>query len=112
MQPAPDLIPQFKALKLYGMATSYREIVHDALQKKLGPYELIASLLDAEAVERQTRSIAYQMQAAKFPVFRDLDSFQFNQASVNEGLIRELYAGSFIDETRNVVFVGGPDYAT
>ena len=47
------------------------------------------------------------MTSAKFPVSRDLDGFDFTQSAVKEEQIRILYEGHFIEQCRNIVFVGG-----
>ena len=51
---------------------------------------LIASLLESESTDRHVRSIRYQMGAARFPVHRDLASFDFTKSKVDEALIRQL----------------------
>ena len=61
----------------------------------------------AEAAERKARSIKYQLGIAKFPVHKNLDTFLFSEAHVNEELIKDLYTGSFLDEPRNIIFIGG-----
>ena len=38
---------------------------------------------------------------------KDIDSFEFDQLAINEQQIRTLYAGEFIGQRRNIVFVGG-----
>jgi DNA replication protein DnaC len=53
------------------------------------------------------RSISYQMQAAKFPVHRDLAGFDFEQSKVDRNLIMELADLSFTVQAHNVVFIGG-----
>ena len=50
----------------------------------------------------------YQMTVAKFPEYRELANFDFAESPVNEQQIRTLHDGDFIDETRNIVLVGGP----
>lgn len=40
-------------------------------------------LLAAEGTEREVRSIAYQMIAARFPAHRDLSGFDFTQSKRN-----------------------------
>lgn len=107
MQPHEVLV-RLKALKLYGMVAGFEELVEGAIKQKASPYELIGNLLAAESGARQVRSITYQMTAAKFPVYRDLDSFDFSESPVNEGLIREWYGGRYLQDARNIVFVGGP----
>jgi len=47
------------------------------------------------------------MSAAKFPLYRDLNSFEFAESPVNEQQIRKLYSGEFTSEPRNIVLVGG-----
>jgi DNA replication protein DnaC len=65
-------------------------------------------LLKAEVAEREVRSINYQMNVARFPVYRDLTGFDFIESQVDEALVRSLHRCEFIDDTQNVVFVGGP----
>lgn len=97
-----------KALKLPGMAENITEL---AQQDRLA-YErvlpILESLTKAEVAEREVRSIAYQMKAAKFPAYRDMNGFNFEESVVNELLVRSLYRCEFIDETQNVVLIGGP----
>ena len=47
------------------------------------------------------------MRLARFPVPRDLDSFDFRESVVNETQLRQLYAGEYLTTARNIVFVGG-----
>ena len=102
------MIHTFKNLKLYGMACSIEE-----LARQDGPaYEraapILTALTKAESTEREVRSIAYQMKAAKFPVYRDLAGFDFAQSDVNEALVRSLYRCEFTQDSQNIVLVGGP----
>jgi DNA replication protein DnaC len=105
---AHEVLDRMKALKLHGMAGSFQEIIEGAIKKKMSPYDLLGELLAAESGERQVRSISYQMTVAKFPAYRDLDSFDFTQSTVNETLVREWYAARYFEGARNLVFVGGP----
>jgi len=67
----------------------------------------LAQLLQAEMADRQARSYEYQLRLARFPVPRDLDSFDFKESVVNETQLRQLYAGDYLTTARNIVFVGG-----
>jgi DNA replication protein DnaC len=64
-------------------------------------------LLKAEICEKQARSIKYQLTIAKLPLAEDIDGFAFTDTPVNQGLVRDLAAGGFIAQQRNVVLVGG-----
>ena len=70
-------------------------------------YPLIASLIRAERTHRQARSISYRIAGAKFPVLKDLDKFVFADTPVDEGQVRELASGAFLDAKRNAIFIGG-----
>ena len=106
--PRHELVGHFKALRLHGMAAACEELIEDGIRRNHSPDQLLESFLKAETVERNVRTISHQLGAAKFPVNRDLDTFDFAQSTVNEAQIRELYRGSFLDQARNLVFVGGP----
>src|SRR5262249_29345829 len=103
-----EMIARLKALRLHGMAAAFDEVIDEGIKRTRTPFDVLGRLLQAEDAERQARSVRYQMTAAKFPVYRDLDSFEFNESPVNEQQIRQLYTGDFTAEQRNVVFVGGP----
>jgi DNA replication protein DnaC len=45
---------------------------------------LLSQLLKAELAEREVRSIAYHMKAARFPAYRDLSGFDFAASEINE----------------------------
>jgi DNA replication protein DnaC len=45
---------------------------------------------------------------ARFPAHRDLAGFDFAQSSVAEGQLRALHRCEFLNDTENIVFVGGP----
>ena len=57
--------------------------------------------------DRQARSYEYQLRLARFPIPRDLDSFDFKESVVSETQLRQLYAGDYLTTARNIVFVGG-----
>ena len=62
-----EIVTRLKALKLHGMASNWPELVAHCRHAALEPEQLIEQLLDAEGAERNVRSIAYQMTAARFP---------------------------------------------
>jgi len=96
-----------KELKLQGMRRSYDEVLEHGRRSGAIPEKLLLMLLKAEMGERQVRSIRYRLGIAKFPMNKDMDGFDFHEASVNEAKIRDLYQGGFMENRTNVVFVGG-----
>lgn len=97
-----------KSLKLFGMAQSVDELAAQSSPAYQQALPILESLLKAEVAERDVRSIQYQMQVARFPAYRDLASFNFAQSTVDETLVRALHRCQFIEDTQNLVLVGGP----
>lgn len=106
-----DIISQLKVLKLHGMADCYAELQSQGASgatASLGSSEwLLRQLLEAESNDRGIRSIRYQINAAKFPIHRNLLGFDFSQSKVDESLIKKLAAMEFTDSAQNLVLVGG-----
>lgn len=94
-------------LKLYGMRSAYDEIMTSGIKRQHEPPRIVGDLLQSEIAEKQARSIRYQMTVAKLPLAKEIEEFDFTGTPINEGLIRELAAGSFVADQRNVVLIGG-----
>jgi len=103
-----SMIQILKTLKLYGMANSIEELAQQDAANYERALPILSVLTKAEIADREVRSIAYQMKAARFPVYRDLAGFDFEQSDVDQTLVRSLYRCEFIPECHNVVLVGGP----
>lgn len=69
---------------------------------------MLDQLIKAEVADREVRSINYQMKAARFPAHRDLSGFAFTDSAVNEALVRTLHRCKFLQQTENIVLIGGP----
>jgi len=102
-----QLIEAMTYLKLYGMRANFDEIAGKGLIRREELYPLLGSLIRAELTHRQARSINYRISGAKFPMLKDLDSFIFGDTPVDEGQVRELANGDFLDAKRNVILIGG-----
>lgn len=102
------LLSTLKTLKLHGMVSSIVELASQNSPAYQQAQPILETLLKAEVADREVRSIAYQMKAAKFPAYRDLYGFDFGECAVDEYLIRGLHRCEFIKDSQNIVFVGGP----
>jgi hypothetical protein len=107
-----EILEAMSELKLHGMRASFDEIAGKGLARRDELYPLIASLIRAERTHRQARSISYRIAGAKFPVLEDIDKFVFADTPVDEGQVRELASGAFLDAKRNAIFIGGGETAT
>jgi DNA replication protein DnaC len=102
------VIATLKSLRLHGMAHALDELAQQGTALYRDAMPAMDTLLKAEVAEREVRSINYQLKAARFPIYRDLSSFEFAQSAVDETLLRSLHRGDFMDAMQNLVFVGGP----
>lgn len=94
-------------LHLSGMKETLDETLAAGLKQRRTPERLLLDLLEAEIAERKAKSIRYRLGLAKFPVDKDLDSFDFSASPAEEMRIRSLYAGGFLSTHSNLLFVGG-----
>jgi len=94
-------------LKLFGMKAAFDDIMTAAVKRQHEPQRIVGDLLKAEINEKQARSIKYQLTIAKLPLAKDLEGFEFDGTPINETLVTDLAGGGFIEQQRNVVFVGG-----
>ena len=97
-----------RGLKMYGMAHAAGDLIEQGAPAFEAAVPMLSQLLKAEVAEREVRSIAYQIKAARFPAYKDLAGFDFASSEVNEAMVRQLYCGEFIEGADNVVLIGGP----
>jgi DNA replication protein DnaC len=102
-----EILAAMGELKLYGMKAAFDEVIATAVKRQHEPQHVIGDLLSAEIVEKQARSIKYQITIAKLPLAKDIDDFIFDDAPINETLVRDLVGGEFLAHQRNVVLIGG-----
>ena len=102
------LVIMLRSLKMHGMAQAVDELAQQGAPAFQAAIPILSQLLKAETAEREVRSMAYQLKAARFPAYRDLAGFDFPSSEVNEALVRQLHRCDFIEPTDNVVLIGGP----
>ena len=96
-----------KQLKLPTMLKEYPLLAKSCSQEKCDYPTYLLRLCENELAERQRRAMDRRIKAAKFPILKTIDSFDFKeQSSVNEPLIRELLGCEFIDNNENVLLLG------
>jgi DNA replication protein DnaC len=71
------LMTAMEQLHLPGMRSVFDEVLAAGLKQRHTPERLLLELLEAELAERTTRSIRYRLGLARFPVDKDLASFDF-----------------------------------
>ena len=99
------LIEQLNTLKLYGMAQTATELL--AAKQPPSLITGLQQLIEAEATEREVRSIRYQMTAAKFPHHKDFATFDYGASAIDKTIIEPLCSGQFAEQAHNLILVGG-----
>ncbi len=102
------VVIMLRSLKMHGMAQAVTELMEQGSPAFEAAVPILSQLLKAELAEREVRSIAYHMKAARFPAYKDLAGFDFAASEINEATVRQLHKGVFLDAAENVVLIGGP----
>ena len=102
------IVIMLRGLKMYGMAQAAGDLIEQGAPAFDAAAPTLSQLLKAELAEREVRSIAYQIKAARFPAYKDLAGFDFSSSEVNEATVRQLHQGEFTANADNVVLIGGP----
>jgi DNA replication protein DnaC len=102
-----EILAIMDELKLAGMRAAFDEVVANGLKRQHPVPQIVGDLLKAEIAEKQARSIKYRLSIAKLPLAKELADFEFAGTPINEALVRELAAGTFLANQRNAVLIGG-----
>ncbi len=102
------IIIMLRSLKMYGLAQAVGDLMEQGAPAFEAAVPILSQLLKAELAEREVRSIAYHMKAARFPAYKDISGFDFASSEINEATLRQLHKCEFMDGAQNVVLIGGP----
>jgi len=103
------VIQSLQALRLSVAAESLEQRLRESDERELSPLQFLDALLSDEAAARQEKGLQVRMRLARFPVFKTLDSFNFDaQPSLDRRLLNELRTLAFIERAQNVVLLGPP----
>ena len=96
-----------KFLKLPTMKNEYNVVAARCAKDNSDYATYLLRLTEREVVERQHRAMERRIRAAKFPILKTIDSFNFKaQPSIKEALIKQLLNGEFMAKSENVILIG------
>lgn len=100
---------QLKRLTLHTMASIFEDEAKKAAKIKLSYTGYLQRLVEEEILSKTDRSINTRIAKARFPQIKTLESFDFTfQPEINEGLIRQLAEGDYMEKGENILFLGPP----
>ena len=101
------LSTNLKALRLPTMLREYGKLAEVCRQERTHYQTYLLRLAERELSDREVRSAERRVKAAKFPVLKTLDTFEFRaQPSINRELVLELARGDYIEARENVLLCG------
>jgi len=96
-----------KQLKLPTMLREYASVADNCTRERSDYPTYLQYLAERELIEREQRASARRIKAARFPIIKTLETFDFSaQPSINEALVRQLMVGEYIDKHENVLIIG------
>ena len=105
--PSVLLAHHLKELRLPTCLREYERLAQQCAQEGVDHVRYLLRLVELELLDRERRLIERRIKAARFPVTKSLDAFDFLAIpSVNKPLVLDLARGGYIDRRENVIAVG------
>ena len=96
-----------KALHLPTFLREYDKVARHCAQEGLDCPRYLFRLCELELLDREQRAIERRIKAAKFPVLKSLETFEFRAIpSLNKRLVLELTRSEYLDRRENVLALG------
>jgi DNA replication protein DnaC len=95
-------------LKLSYIRNQYDKVASLAAQKEWDHVNFLSELVQGETNLRRDRMITRKIRAARFPVIKTLEQFNWSwPKKINQAQVQNLFRLSFVKNKENVVFIGG-----
>ena len=103
-----EIIEHLKYLRLNFIAENLQKLLAQAQEQELDRIDFLQMLVQAEQEEKKQRAIQRRIQAARIPVHKTLDQFNFAHPKfIEPEKIRLLFRMDFIASKKNIIFCGG-----
>ena len=107
-QKADNLAEQMAELRLTFMEENYAALASQAARDQWSHLLYLQRLIQGESQRRHDRSITRKLAAARFPVTKTLDQFNWNwPKKINRAQVQHLFTLSFLEQKASVILVGG-----
>ena len=109
MAEAPRILLEhhLKRLKLPTFLREYEKLARQCAAEGLDHVQFLARLVELELIDRERRLIERRIKQARFPVVKQLESFDFKAIpALNKMLVLELARGEYIARHENVILLG------
>jgi DNA replication protein DnaC len=108
--PAHALVELYcQELKLHGLRTAFAQVAREATDRQQSYPAFLAACLAQECDARRQQRLVSRLSAARFPVVKTLDQFDFRLLPrLPKAKILTLADGTFIGAHENVICLGSP----
>jgi DNA replication protein DnaC len=109
MKPKPEELTEvLRHLSLTTIAQQYEDLGREAAREGLCHVEYLRRLAEAEAAARYERSVQRRIKAARLPVLKTLEQFDWSwPKKINRTQVQDLFRLRFVEQNTNAVFIGG-----
>ena len=98
-----------KQLKMPTMVREYATLAATCSKENADYTTYLMRLVERELLDREQRAAQRRLKAAKFPIIKTLDTFDFAaQPGINRKLVLELVNGEYIQHKENILLIGNP----
>ena len=103
-----QLLSHLAYLKLSYFREHHQTLAKEAAEKNSAPLDFLSRLAEGEALRRRDRATQRRIQAARFPVIKTLEQFNWTwPKKINRAQVQNLFRLSFLKDKTNVIFMGG-----
>ena len=103
-----QLVPHLLYLKLSYFQEYHQTLAQEAVEKSWTQLDFLSRLVEGEALRRKDRATQRRIQAARFPVIKTLEQFNWTwPKKINRAQVQNLFRLSFLKDKANIIFMGG-----
>jgi len=103
-----QLVTDLLYLKLSYFREYHQSLAKEAVEKNWTQLDFLSRLVEGEALRRKDRATQRRIQAARFPVIKTLEQFNWTwPKKINRAHVQNLFRLSFLQDKGNVIFMGG-----
>ena len=109
MAEAPRILLEhhLKKLKLPTVLREYQKLARQCATEGQDYVQFLARMVEMETIDRERRLVERRIRQARFPVVKQLESFDFKAIpSLNKMLVLDLARGDYIERRENAILLG------
>ena len=103
-----QLTTYLRYLQLSYFREQHQPLAREAAEKNWTPLDFLSRLVEGEALRRKDRATQRRLRAARFPVIKTLEQFNWTwPKKINRAQVQNLFRLAFVKDKGNVIFMGG-----